>query len=144
MGQKGRKGRKGHSSKICERKLRQRPILQKREGNVGNILTAGLCILAMTAAVTAYLNCMELIQQKTEAGQIARKYILRMETVGCLTGTDQTLLSKELTDMGVTDIDLMGTTMGEVGFGEPVTLNIRGKLKGEYLFEEHRVSTAKN
>lgn len=116
----------------------------KREGSIGDILTTGLCILAMTVVVIAYMDSVELVQQKLEAGQLARKYILRMETVGCLIGEDRTALTQELADIGITDIDYTGTTMGEVGFGAPVTLNIRGKLKGEYAFEEHRVSTAKN
>ena len=118
--------------------------MNKSEGNIGNILTTGLCILAMTVVVLSYMESVELIRQKTETGQLARKYILRMETVGYLTGEDRTVLTGELMDMGITDIDYSGTTMGEVGFGSPITLHISGKLKGEYGFVEHRVSTAKN
>ena len=81
---------------------------------------------------------------KTEISQLARKYILRMETVGYLTTEDNTSLCQELSAAGVTEINLSGTTQSEVSYGVPITLQISGKLKGEYLFEEKRTSTAKN
>lgn len=116
----------------------------KSRGNVGDIMTMGLCILGMTAVMGTYLDYMELIQQKTYVGQLARNYILRMETVGGLEQEDRIMLEQELADMGITEIDLTGTTFGETGYGERIALNIKGKLKGEYDFEECRVSTAKN
>lgn len=118
--------------------------MRKREGNVGDLLITCFCVLAMTVVMLAYMDSVELIQKKTEVGQLARKYILRMETVGYLTAEDRTALTQALTDMGVTEIDYAGTTMGEVAYGAPIVLKIQGKLKGEYVFEEHRVSTAKN
>lgn len=118
--------------------------MKKREGSIGDIMVSGLSILAMTVVMMAYMNSVELIQQKMEAGQLARKYVLRMETVGYLTSEDKTILTRELTDLGITDIDYTGSTDREVPFGSPITLKIQGKLKGEYVFEEHRVSTAKN
>ena len=118
--------------------------MEKREGNVGNLLITGICILAMTVVMLSYMDSVELIQQKSQVGQLARKYILRMETVGCLTVEDRTALTQELFDLGVTEIDYADTTVSEVPFGEPITLRIQGKLKGEYAFKEHRASTAKN
>ena len=52
-----------------------------------------------------------------------------------------TRLAKEL---GVTEISYEGTTFSEVSYGDPIALEIKGKLKGEYGFVEKRVSTAKN
>lgn len=118
--------------------------MQKREGNVGDLMITGICLLAMTVIMLAYMDSVELIQEKAEVGQLARKYILRMETVGYLTAEDRTALTQALTDMGVTEIDYTGTTMGQVTYGAPIVLKIQGNLKGEYRFEEHRASTAKN
>ncbi len=118
--------------------------MDKRKGNVGDLLSAAVCILAMTVVMLAYLNSVQLIQQKGAVGQLARRYILRMETVGCLTASDRTTLYQELEELGVTEIDLEGTTINAVPYGEAVALKIRGKLKGAYGFEETRVSTAKN
>lgn len=118
--------------------------MKKREGNVGDLLITGICILAMTVVMLAYMDSVELIQQKSQVGQLARKYILRMETVGYLTEEDRTALSQALTDLGVTEIDYADTTLSPVSFGEPITLRLQGKLKGVHAFEEHRASTAKN
>lgn len=118
--------------------------MKRQKGNVGSLLAAGFCILAMTVVMLSYMESVSLIQQKTEVSQLARKYILRMETMGYLTNEDSTLLCQELSAVGVTEINLSGTTRSEVSYGVPVTLQISGKLKGEYLFEEKRTSTAKN
>lgn len=111
---------------------------------MADLLSAGLCILGMTVVMLSYMDNVSLIHQKTEVSQVARKYILRMETVGYLTASDETALQQELTSLGVTEIDLEGTTLHEMSYGSPITLEISGKLKGEYAFEEKRVSTAKN
>ncbi len=121
-----------------------RRILGKNDGNVADVMTMGLCVLAMTAVMGAYLDNVELIQQKGYIRQLSRNYILKMETVGGLSWEDAAALRQELAGMGITDIDLGGTTFGEMGYGERILLHIRGKLKGEYAFEESRVSTAKN
>lgn len=119
-------------------------IGRREPGNVGNIMATGLCLLAMTVVMLSYMDNVQLIQQKTEVSQLARKYILRMETVGCLTPEDRTVLTAELQAAGVTEITYEGTTDDLVDYGEPICLQISGKLRGQYDFTEKRVSTAKN
>ena len=116
----------------------------KRPGNVGNLMITGICILAMTTVMLGYMDSVSLLQQKEHVGQLARKYILRMETVGYLTVGDRALLMNELRDMGVTEVDCAGTTLTPVTYGEKLVLRISGKLEGRYDFAEERVSTAKN
>lgn len=118
--------------------------MKKTEGNIGEFLSTGLCLLAMTAVMTAYLGSAGLIQKKTEISQIARKYILRMETRGMLADEDREALYRELEAAGATQVRLEGTTFWEVGYGEPISLQIRGKLENVYEFTEKRVSTAKH
>lgn len=120
-----------------------RPENKKERGNVADIMTVGIFIMAMAAVMLSFLNCMALIRQKTEVSQLARKYILRMETVGGLQDGDRAALLQELQEQGITEIDLGGTTYGAAGYGEPIALEIRGKLGGSYGFSEKRVSTAK-
>lgn len=115
----------------------------KDQGNVADILTVGIFILAMAIVMLSFMNNMALIQQKAEVGQLARKYILRMETMGGLREADRAALEQELQEQGVTEIQLEGTNYGEAGYGEPIALEIRGKLGGSYDFLEKRVSTAK-
>lgn len=92
----------------------------------------------------SYMQNVSLIQQKSKVDQIARKYILRMETVGYLNVSDHALLCQELEEAGVTELELEGTTLQEVTYGEVIALRIRGKLEGAYEFDEKRVSTAKH
>ena len=110
--------------------------MKREEGSIGDLMAAGLCMLAMTVVMLSYLESARMIQQKTAAGQIARKYILRMETVGTLTDADRAALWGGIT--------LDGTTTWQVDYGEPVVLQIQGTLGSGYEFTEKRVSTAKH
>lgn len=119
-------------------------MVRKQQGNVGNLLVTGICILGMMLVMVSYFDIVGVLNRKEEVSQIARKYILRMETVGELTSADRLALTAELENAGVTDVVLDGSTLNEVGYGAPVVLHIQGKLGGEYVFSEKRVSTAKN
>lgn len=133
----------------------------RERGTVAELLTTGILVLAMTVLMGSYLESVKLLSRKEDVNQLARKYILRMETVGYLTGEDRTSLEQELTRIGVTGINLAGTTMSETGYGSVIRLNIRGSLSGKtidagtdfingvfsdqsYSFQETRTSTAKN
>ncbi len=52
----------------------------KREGSVLDFLPVCICILAMSIVVTAYFYCSELLLKKGQISQVARCYILKMET----------------------------------------------------------------
>lgn len=118
--------------------------MKKKKGNVGEIITTGICLLAMTVVMLVYIDNAGLIQQKTEVSQIARKYILRMETVGMLTVADSAALRMELEAAGISHISFDGTTHMQVEYGEPIILQIQGNLGNGYEFTEKRVSTAKH
>ncbi len=118
--------------------------MKKEQGNVANIMVTGIFILAMLTIMLAFMDNIQLIQQKAEIDQLARRYILRMETTGGLLQDDRTALLLELAGQGVTGVELEGTTFGESGYGTRIVLQIRGVLGGKYAFEEKRVSTAKN
>lgn len=117
--------------------------MKKEEGNVGEFMSVCICMLLLTALLTAYMDSVRLIDEKTEVNQIARKYILRMETVGRLTESDRAMLYQELSALGASEVSFEGSTVVSAGYGEPIVLSIRGKLRGVYTFEEKRVSTAK-
>lgn len=116
----------------------------RQRGNIGDLMMTGICMLAMTVMMLAYMDSIELLGQKTEVGQLARKYILRMETVGYLTDDDGKLLREELEAAGATEINFEGSTVNPVNYGENIILQIEGKLGGKYVFWEKRTSTAKN
>ncbi len=118
--------------------------MTRERGDIGDLLATGLCILAMTAIMFTYMDSVSLIAQKMEVSQIARKYILRMETVGMLTDEDRADLCEELAAAGVTGLRLDGTTFAQAGYGQPIILQLQGSLKEDYGFTEKRVSTAKH
>lgn len=106
-------------------------------------MTTGLCVIALTVIVLSYFDCIGLVQQKTQVSQLAREYILRMETTGYLTAEEQVRLTNDLKELGITEVELGNTTTRPGGYGQVIELNIQGRLKGEYEFHERRVSTAK-
>ena len=118
--------------------------MKKESGNIGDIMASGLCMLAMTVVMLSYMGNVDMVNRKATVSQIARKYILRMETMGELTEADRTALTQELESAGVTELRLEGTTMDKVSYGDTIVLMIRGKLEGEYEFEEKKVSSAKH
>ena len=61
-----------------------------------------------------------------------------------LADEDREALYRELEEAGATQIQLEGTTLWQVNYGEPISLQIRGKLENVYEFTEKRVSTAKH
>ncbi len=136
-------GGKGADRRGTEDTDRSDPMTRER-GDIGDLLATGLCILAMTAIMFTYMDNVSLIAQKMEVSQIARKYILRMETVGMLTDEDRAGLCEELAAAGVTGLRLDGTTFAQAGYGQPIILQLQGSLKEDYGFTEKRVSTAKH
>lgn len=118
--------------------------MRRERGNVGDLMATGICVLAMAVVMFVWMDQVSLLEQKMEVSQIVRKYILRMETVGMLADGDRAALCEELNRAGVTSIKLDGTTLVRVGYGEPITLQLQGKLREEYEFTEKRVSTAKH
>lgn len=118
-------------------------LLSGESGSIGDFLAVGICMIFLSLLLVRYMDSVGLINEKAQVNQFVRQYILRMETVGRLTAEDRTGLCSSLQQMGVSDINLDGTTFGNVGYGEMIVLHVQGKLRGEYAFEVRAVSTAK-
>lgn len=138
---------------------RMRKESGKSKGNIMDFMTAGITVIAMAVVVMAAFYSMGLMLMKLDVSQVARKYILVMETKGCLTNEDRAQLLDELSDLGLKEIELVGTTQNPVSYGDTILLKIRAKFSGfwvaenvwnegfgkrEYYVEEVRMSTAKN
>ncbi len=134
---------------------------RKSKGNIMDLVTIGITILAMTIVVMVYLECTELMLRKLEVSQVSRKYILKMETEGYLSQTNKTRMLTELKELGLQNVDVSGTTLHPVDYGDTITLKIKGGFKRNMLareeelwnggfglrwvpLEEIRMSTAKN
>lgn len=116
----------------------------KQPGNIGELMTMCMCVLALTVVMLNYLQNVQLLQAKENVGQLARAYLLKMETVGYLEPAEQAHLTAELETAGLTEIDYEGSTLEPAGYGERIILQIHGKLGGHYEIRKKRVSTAKN
>lgn len=112
-------------------------MARKREGSTLDFLSVCICILAMSIVVTAYFYCSDLLLRKGQVSQVARCYILKMETMGCLTEGDKNRMLAELQNIGLQGIDLTGSTMNPVEYGDSVILHIRGKIRGKMWGENH-------
>lgn len=117
---------------------------KKHPGNVGELLTMGLCVLALTVVLLSYMENVQVIGVKTAVGQLARGYLLKMETVGYLEEQERVRLTAELEALGLTEINYEGSTLEPVGYGNRITIYIRGRWGEQYEIQEQRVSTAKN
>lgn len=109
----------------------------KQEGSVLDFLSVCICVLAMSIVVTAYFYCSDLLLCKGQVSQVARCYILKMETLGCLTESDKNQMLAELQSIGLQGIDLTGSTINPVEYGDSVILHIRGKIRGRMWGENH-------
>lgn len=124
-------------------------------------LSVGICILTLSIIMIACFNSLELVNKKFEVNQLARKYILRMETVGYLTSNDKNKLNQELLELGIVSFNFEGTTLNQVEYGNPIMLCISGYIhtneingtnnifsiffqEKDYEFYEVKMSTAKN
>ena len=133
--------------------------MKKEKGNILDFVTVGITLLAIAILAMAVFHSMSLMQRKLQISQVARRYILAMETRGCLTDEDCTKMQEELAALGMKELDLSGTTRQPVGYGNEIRLSIRGRISGwaatqnlwtegfalqDYYVEEKRMSTAKN
>ena len=46
----------------------------KQPGNIGELMTMGMCVLALTVVMLNYLQNVQLLQAKENVGQLARAY----------------------------------------------------------------------
>lgn len=101
---------------------------QKAAGSIINILAGVLTILSAAIIAVAWMYIAQLVDYKTDIKQIARGYALKMETVGYLTSEQRALLLKDLQEYGLQGVDLTGTSLTPVGYGQDIVLAISGKL----------------
>lgn len=134
--------------------------MKKDKGEVQDFLSVLISIIAIVIICLGFFDSINILRLKASIGQTARKYILEMETKGYLTEESKRDLQQELGDMGITDVNMDGTTQSAIGYGNTIRLCITGNLhymtheiinlfrlnKEErvYRIYEVRESTAKN
>lgn len=112
-------------------------------GSVGDVMPMCIFVICIAFVMISFADCVRLINVKASVSQVARQYILRMETYGYLTENDKEALMKNLADKGLTGVSLAGTDTSEVGYGNEIRLYIDGFTEDGYEIREFRTSTAK-
>lgn len=116
------------------RQLTVRLLGRKRKGNIIDWLGSVIVILAIVLLILSYLNFTRVFDIKEDVKQVSREYMLKMETVGYLTPEDSVSLTNRLNALGVKNIDLTGSTVGEpAGYGNSIVLSIKCTIPGETL-----------
>ena len=109
-------------------------IKKKKEASVmENMLVMMLEMIVVCAFLVIIFGAFSGISDKWGMRQVAREYMLIMETEGYLKPTDEANLVTELESYGLYNISLSGTTRSEVDYGSRIYLNINGTYKDNIL-----------
>ena len=112
----------------------QRFIRKKKEASIiENTLVMLLQIIVVCAFLVVIFGAFAGISDKWGMRQVAREYLLIMETDGYLSGTNQANMIAELESYGLYNISLSGTTTREVEYGERIYLCISGTYDDNIL-----------
>lgn len=101
-------------------------LKRKDKGILDQFLPAIVVIVLLAVLWTGSMISASNIDRSSDIHHVARTYLLRMESDGCLTEDNRNLLLAELEALDMENIDLTGTSFTNVGYGNPVRLVIRG------------------
>ena len=100
-------------------------IKKKRKASVlENTLVMFVNLILVCAFLVIVFGAFSGVSDKWGMRQVAREYMLIMETEGYLNATDQAALKAELESYGLYNISFSGTTTREVDYGERIYLCI--------------------
>ena len=103
-------------------------LKKKDEGMLDQFLPAIVVIVLLAVLWTGSMITASNINRSNDIQQVARTYLLQMETDGYLTEENKGLLLNDLAALDMVNIDLTGTSFTDVGYGNQVRLVIRGKV----------------
>lgn len=106
---------------------------KKQASIIENMLVMLLEMIVVCAFLVVIFGAFAGISDKWGMRQVAREYLLIMETDGYLSGTDQAKMIAELESYGLYNISLSGTTTREVEYGERIYLCISGTYDDNIL-----------
>ncbi len=98
-----------------------------------NMIVMLLEMVVVCAFLVIIFGAFSGISDKWGMRQVAREYILIMETEGYLSAADQASLQAELESYGLYNISLSGTTTSEVNYGDRIYLCISGTYDDNIL-----------
>lgn len=102
-------------------------VFNKKDGSVDITVMSLLAILVMSVVFIFLVSNIVPIKKNTDAEVIARKYMLKMEQNGYLTGDNEAAMFNDFNNIGISNIDISGTTLSQVSYGDDVYLCITYK-----------------
>lgn len=109
-------------------------LKKKREASViENTLVMFINLVLVCAFLVIIFGAFSGISDKWGMRQVAREYMLIMETEGYLKPADQAALKAELENYGLYNISFSGTTTSEVNYGDRIYLSISGTYDDNVL-----------
>lgn len=103
--------------------------MKKDQGSLIRIFPGIITTIAVSVLLVFYIGWMSNVAKKDEISQLSRAYMLSMESEGSLSDAQERALLSDLTEKGMVNIDLNGTTRTDVGYGNTIYLHIKGDLK---------------
>ena len=109
-------------------------LKKKRKASViENTLVMFINLVLVCAFLVIIFGAFSGISDKWGMRQVAREYMLIMETEGYLKPSDQAALKAELENYGLYNISFSGTTTSEVNYGDRIYLCISGTYDDNVL-----------
>lgn len=102
--------------------------LKKKKGSVARFGIPLFSVIMVGLLSVMFANWSNNVNKKSQIDTIARSYLLKMEGQGYLNSADESELNRELQSLGVTNINLTGTTRSNVEYGNKITLSISGVI----------------
>jgi len=106
---------------------------KKKASVIENALVSLIGIVMVCAFLVIVFGAFSSINDKWSMRQAARQTLLIMETEGYLKPADKQRLINELSQCGLYNISLSGTTEREVHYGDRIYLNITGTYDDNIL-----------
>lgn len=109
-------------------------LKKKRKASViENTLVMFINLVLVCAFLVIIFGAFSGISDKWGMRQVAREYMLIMETEGYLKPADQAALKAELENYGLYNISFLGSTTSEVNYGDRIYLCISGTYDDNVL-----------
>lgn len=103
----------------------KRKKLKTKKGEMPDYaIMISLSLLACFIVMLSSINFIGAIDKHLEIHRVARNYMLKIESHGYLSQDNATKLQENLENMGLSNINLSGTTMNKVNNGDDIQLDV--------------------
>lgn len=100
--------------------------LSKNKGEIiDHFIVTMLGLFSFFVIIFASINYIGSINTYVQSNRIARNYMLKMESHGCLSTDNALELRQQLSNLGLENINLDGTTFTQVNNGDDIHLDIK-------------------